>query len=76
MCIRDGSARGHQNAGVGYVSPVAHKCRLSRGNPSVADEGAGSLPFRCSGRALRGEIGGILDGDFVPSAAAISTARR
>jgi hypothetical protein len=49
---------------------------LISGQTNVLGSRAGSLPFRCSGRALRDEIGGILERDFVPGAGAISTARR
>jgi hypothetical protein len=66
----------HQNTGGQYVSLVTRHCRLSPGNPTVTGRRAGSLPFRCSGRALRGEIGGILERDFVADAGAISIARR
>ena len=44
--------------------------------PAFAVAMLGGLPSRCSGRALRPEIGGILAVGFVPTALPISTARR
>jgi hypothetical protein len=63
----------HQNA-----PPMARikQARSISGQANVINSGAGNLPFRCSGRALRDEIGGILDRGFVSIALPLLTARR